>query len=112
MTARVLCRLADLDATGAKEIVLSKDGGRYPVFVARVGDRIVGYENACPHARLPLNFKDDAFFDISRTFLFCANHGAHFDALTGACLRGPCKGQSLKPYPVRLDGDWIVTESD
>ncbi len=105
--SKVLCRRADLDVTGAKEIVLDQDGARLPVFVLKFGDRILGYVNSCPHARLPLNFKDDTFFDISRTFLFCANHGAHFDVVSGKCIRGPCKGQSLTPLPIRIEGDVI-----
>jgi nitrite reductase/ring-hydroxylating ferredoxin subunit len=109
MSGEVLCRQEDLNATGAKEIVLARDGGRFPVFVVRFAGRILGYVNSCPHARLPLNFKDDTFLDFSGSFLFCANHGAHFDALTGKCIRGPCKGQSLTPFPVRLAGDMIVT---
>jgi nitrite reductase/ring-hydroxylating ferredoxin subunit len=106
--ARILCQLKDLDATGAKEIVLDQDGARVPVFVVKFGDHVLGYVNSCPHVRLPLNWKEDSFFDISRTYLFCANHGAHFDVMSGICLRGPCKGQSLKPYPVRIDGDQII----
>ena len=43
MSADVLCRLADLDATGAKEVVLEKDGGRFPIFVIRSAGHIVGY---------------------------------------------------------------------
>ncbi len=107
----VLCTLSDLDATGAKEIVLDKDGGRSPVFVVRFADRVVGYVNSCPHARLPLNWREDAFFDISNTLLICTSHGAHFDPLTGHCLRGPCKGQSLTPYPVRVEGDKIISDA-
>ncbi len=106
--ARVLCQLADLDATGAKEIVLDNNGARFPVFVVKAGDGIIGYVNSCPHVRLPLNWKEDGFLDISGTFIFCANHGAHFDVRTGLCLRGPCKGQSLVPYPVRIEGEAIV----
>ena len=105
--SKALCRRADLDATGAKEIVLDQDGARLPVFVLKFGDRILGYVNSCPHARLPLNFKDDTFFDISRTFLFCANHGAHLDVVSGKCIRRPCKGQSLTPFPIRIEGDII-----
>ncbi len=109
--SRVLCTLSDLDATGAKEIVLEKDNGRYPVFVVRAAGRIIGYVNSCPHARLPLNWREDVFFDISGTFLFCANHGAHFDPVSGSCLRGPCKGQNLTPYPVRVEGDAIISDA-
>jgi nitrite reductase/ring-hydroxylating ferredoxin subunit len=110
--ARVLCRLEDLDATGAKEIVLNKDGARVPVFVLKYHEHILGYVNSCPHVRLPLNWTADVFLDVSGTYLFCANHGAHFDVMSGACVRGPCKGQSLTPYSVRVEGDVIVTDED
>ena len=110
MAAQELCRLSDLDATGAKEVVLTRDSGRFPVFVIRHAGRILGYENSCPHARLPLNWTDDRFFDISGTYLFCANHGAVFDPLTGLCTRGPCKGQSLKSFPVRVAGEVVIAD--
>ncbi len=106
--ASVLCRLSDLDATGAKEIVLDRNGARFPVFVVKSGTAVLGYVNSCPHARLPLNLKEDSFFDMSGSFLLCTNHGAHFDAASGRCLRGPCKGKALTPFPVRVDGESVV----
>ncbi len=104
-----LCSLADLDATGAKEISLDDAGVRLPAFVVRWNGRVVGYVNSCPHARLPLNWKADSFFDLGNTYLLCINHGAFFDVLTGACVRGPCKGQSLRRVAVRVDGDSVLT---
>ena len=109
MTGQILCRLADLAATGAKEIILDKAGARLPVFVVKYGADVLGYVNSCPHARLPLNWREDIFFDLSRTYLFCANHGATFEVKTGRCLRGPCKGLALTRYPVRLVGDTILS---
>jgi nitrite reductase/ring-hydroxylating ferredoxin subunit len=105
---QLLCRLTDLDATGGKEIVLNHDGERISVFVVKHGTGVVGYVNSCPHARLPLNWRDDHFFDITGLYLFCANHSAAFDVQTGQCVRGPCKGQSLTPYPVALVGPNII----
>jgi nitrite reductase/ring-hydroxylating ferredoxin subunit len=102
-----LCRLADLEATGAKEIVVIDAGLRHKIFIVTHDNGVAAYFNACPHARLPLNAAPDAFFDFSRSFLVCVNHGAHFDAMTGRCLRGPCKGESLRRFPVRLDGDTV-----
>ncbi len=110
--SRVLCTLKDLDVTGAKEIVLERDGGRFPVFVVRFADQIMGYVNSCPHARLPLNWREDAFFDVTGTFLFCTSHGAQFDPVTGNCIRGPCKGQRLIPFAIRIDGETIISEQD
>lgn len=70
MTGEVLCRLADLDATGAKEIVLERNGARLPVFVAKGESRIFGYVNSCPHARLPLNWREDAFLTSAGRIFF------------------------------------------
>ncbi len=106
--SRALCSLADLGATGAKEIVLTKDGARYPVFVIKDDAGVRAFENICPHVRLPLNAAEDVFFDVTRTILVCVNHGAHFDPVTGVCLRGPCKGERLRAFPVTLDGDAVV----
>ncbi|MGE4063840.1 MAG: Rieske (2Fe-2S) protein [Rhodospirillaceae bacterium] len=108
-----LCRLADLEATGAKELVIEDAGIRHRIFVVRHEAGAAAYFNACPHARLPLNAAPDVFVDFSGSFLFCANHGAHFEVATGRCIRGPCKGESLRPLPVRIDGGNVVcTDSD
>lgn len=106
--ARVLCALADLAATGAKEIALLKDGAPYSVFVVKDGAGVRAFENACPHARLPLNGQADRFFDAARTVLVCVNHGAHFDPVTGVCVRGPCKGERLRAFPVTTDGESVL----
>jgi nitrite reductase/ring-hydroxylating ferredoxin subunit len=106
--SRVLCSLADLAATGAREIVLMKGDARYPVFVVRFGAEVRGYENICPHARLPLNVDADRFYDVSGTVLVCVNHGAHFDPGSGVCLRGPCKGLRLRVFPVTTEGQNVV----
>lgn len=102
---RVLCHVADLEATGAKEIIFDDEGARTSVFVVKHGGRVLGYVNSCPHARLPLNFRDDHFFDTTGLYLLCANHSAYFDIASGQCVRGPCKGKTLTAFPVTvLDG--------
>ena len=106
--ARVLCALADLAATGAKEITLLKEGAPYPILVVKDAGGVRAFENLCPHARLPLNTEADKFFDVSRTVLVCVNHGAHFDPFTGVCLRGPCKGERLRVFPVTIDADSVL----
>lgn len=106
--ATILCRLADLAATGAREAFVEDAGIRRSVFVVRHSNGVAAYFNACPHARLPLNGAPDVFFDSSNSFLFCANHGAHFDVTTGRCIRGPCKGENLRPLLVRIDGDAVI----
>lgn len=104
-----LCRLEDLDVTGGKDVIINDSGVRIALLVVRWQGTVHGYVNSCPHARLPLNWKEDSFFDLSRNYLLCANHGAFFDVATGSCVRGPCKGQSLRRVPIRIDGDVIMT---
>jgi nitrite reductase/ring-hydroxylating ferredoxin subunit len=106
--ARILCALADLATTGAKEVALLRDGAPYPIFVVKDAAGVRAFENSCPHARLPLNGQADTFFDAARTVLVCVNHGAHFDPVTGLCLRGPCKGECLRVFPVTTDGESVL----
>ncbi len=109
----LLCRLADLEVTRAKEIIVEDAGIRRAVFVVRHASGVSAYFNACPHARLPLNNAPDVFFDVSGAVLVCANHGAHFEPAGGKCLRGPCKGESLKSFPIRVaDGKIFCADSD
>ena len=103
----VLCRLSDLDATGAKEIIRTEGSIRAAIFVIRYKGRVYAYVNSCPHVRLPLNWNDDVFFDAGGQYILCGNHAARFEAATGLCLRGPCKGQSLTPVPVAIEDDNI-----
>ena len=42
-------------------------------------------------------------------FILCSSHGALFRLGDGLCVAGPCAGRSLKPWPVRVDGDTVVT---
>ena len=108
---RILCTLEDLDQTEAKEIVFDDKGGRVSIFVVKYEGAIRGYVNSCPHARLPLNWRDDQFFDVTGLYLLCANHSAYFDIQTGQCVRGPCKGKSLTAYPVAVEGPNVTASS-
>jgi nitrite reductase/ring-hydroxylating ferredoxin subunit len=107
---QTLCRLADLERTGAKEVVLQIRGARVSVVVVKDGDAVRAYVNACPHARTPLNWQEDKFFDLGHTYLLCASHGAAFDIATGRCIRGPAQGKALTPVAVTLENDRILAD--
>ncbi|HBY47735.1 MAG TPA: (2Fe-2S)-binding protein, partial [Alcanivorax sp.] len=51
----------------------------------------------------------DQFMDDDGRFLVCANHGALFEPENGACLSGPCSGDSLTAVPLDVrDGEiWV-----
>ncbi len=114
MTKHVtLCRLADLDATGAKGIGLECGGRWREIVVVRGTDGDVrAYENRCPHLDLTLEARPDRFLDESRAHLVCSMHGARFKVDDGACVWGPCEGQSLPAVRIEISGDTVVLCTD
>ncbi|MBP7337941.1 Rieske 2Fe-2S domain-containing protein [Niveispirillum sp.] len=113
--AYALCRLDDIPsrkARGFHLLRLEADGGTRPwtIIVVRWGRQVVGYVNRCPHDGVHLDWERNQFLDPDGTRLMCGKHGALFDLGTGACVDGPCRGQSLTPVALTvLDGDICVT---
>ena len=83
---------------------VKKDGRLWPAFVIRYQGIAHCYLNVCAHAGLRLNGDKDVFFSERSDALVCRSHGAIYEADSGECTFGPCKGYSL----IRLE----VTESD
>lgn len=102
-----LCRLDELPSGGAKGFVFGEDIQRFVMFVVWRNGQLNGYVNDCPHAHTPLDYRPDKFFDLENAHLLCSTHGALFRIGDGYCVAGPCKGRSLTPVPVRLDGEII-----
>jgi nitrite reductase/ring-hydroxylating ferredoxin subunit len=50
-------------------------------------------------------WRKDAYLNAARDRIVCHAHGAQFDIATGACLLGPCLGQSLTPVPLHIHAD-------
>ncbi|SDD23125.1 Rieske (2Fe-2S) protein [Kordiimonas lacus] len=102
----LLVRLADLPDHGGKDIIFTDGPHLLQLLVQRHGGEIYVYENRCPHAGTPLNLFNDRFLDISGKRLICRTHGALFDPQSGLCVRGPCKGDHLRPvaFEVRDGG--------
>lgn len=100
-----LCRLDEIPEDGARGFRLE---GRDLVAVRHDGGVHV-YLNWCPHLGIELNFQPDVFLDMDGQFIQCANHGALFEIDSGACILGPCKGQSLTAVPREIrDGEiWL-----
>ena len=111
-----LCALTDLDDPGAKGFDLPSNPDRYGqplrIIVTRLGDKVFGWINSCPHAWVSLDTEPGRFFDITGQFLQCSYHGAIFTLGSGVCLRGPCKGQKLMKFPLKLEDGLIKINSD
>lgn len=104
-------RLGPLDLVqdgGARNFVLQMKAGRFYGFILRRGDFVIGFVDRCPHAGLPLAQQLDDYLTPDGTSIVCSWHGALFAPDSGICIGGPCAGQRLTPWPVRLT-DGIIT---
>jgi nitrite reductase/ring-hydroxylating ferredoxin subunit len=75
----------------------------FPVLIARSGDLLRAYVNACPHQYLPLDHKGDRIISADGTILRCTNHLAGFRLDDGEGVEGLGIGCALDPIPVRVD---------
>jgi nitrite reductase/ring-hydroxylating ferredoxin subunit len=104
-----LCPLEEIANGTARNFVLQMRAGRFHGFVVRRGEAVHGYVDRCPHAGLPLAQKLDDYLTPDGSLIACSWHGALFEIDSGACVGGPCAGQALPPWPVKVHGGSIVT---
>ena len=100
-----LCRLDDIPDPGGKGFALPN---RPRFFVIRVGERVWGYVNSCPHQGVNLDWNPDHFLSYDMDLIQCATHGARFEIETGKCIAGPCPGRSLTPTTVRVENGQVM----
>lgn len=104
-----LCAVADLAADpSAKGLYFGAGTERFGLVLVRKAGQILAYENECPHAFTPLETFPDKFLSLDGTQIICSTHGARFTPAEGYCTQGPCKGQSLKPFPLMRNGDRLI----
>ena len=104
----VLVPLAELPEPGAKGFMFRDGEALFFGFVVRAKGTVRGFIDRCPHAGLPLALAPDRFLTREGDAILCASHGALFD-LTGLCIGGPCAGQRLWDWPVRVEAGEVVT---
>ncbi|HAB09609.1 MAG: Rieske (2Fe-2S) protein [Alloalcanivorax venustensis] len=102
---QAVCKTEDIGEESAREFMV----GEQSVIVVKFDGQFHAYLNWCPHLGIELNFMPDQFMDDDGRFLVCANHGALFEPENGACLSGPCSGDSLTAVPLDVrDGEiWV-----
>ena len=105
-----LAPFASLRNGTARNFVLQMRAGRFHGFVVRHGGEAYGYVDRCPHMGLPLAQVLDDYLTPSGTAIACSWHGALFTVDDGACVGGPCVGQKLDAWPVRIEDGWIKTD--
>ena len=81
-------------------------------FVVRYHGKAHAYVNQCAHVPVELDWEQGHFFTVSKDYLICATHGAHYQPDTGHCIMGPCKGKSLQALPVTEQNQHITIHLD
>lgn len=105
-------RLGPLDqiADGAaRAFVLQMKAGRFHGFAVRRGEEAFGYADMCPHAGVPMTARLDDYLTPDGSLIACNWHGALFRVEDGLCIGGPCAGQRLTPWPLRVVEGELVT---
>lgn len=88
--------LDDLPDGGLLEIEAEIDGVAESLILHRKGDTVRAWLNICPHAGRRLDWAPGKFLMSKDGLLVCAAHGASFELGAGACVAGPCRGDSLR----------------
>ncbi len=104
----VLCALGDLADPGSKGFMFRAGELLFLGFVVRKEGEVFGYIDRCPHAGLPLAPMPDRYLTREGDLILCGSHGALFRLGDGLCIGGPCAGQRLWPWAVKLDGDMVI----
>lgn len=105
-----ICDLKSLSELSCKEFVVQNDSGSTDAFLIYFNQRCYAYENSCPHTGVNLNWQKEQFFSVDGLFLQCSLHGALFKPDGGACVRGPCIGQSLKSLDIRIENGVVYAD--
>jgi nitrite reductase/ring-hydroxylating ferredoxin subunit len=105
---RVICRLDDIEVSGARGFTIGT--GDWPLrgFIVRVNGEVHGFINHCPHAGHPLNLRPHRFLTADSALILCASHGALFEKATGLCVAGPCAGHYLRAVPLKVDSGFVM----
>ena len=90
-TWRRACALTDIPEGGVRAF----DSGGESFLLARLGDIVTCFDNACAHLGMPL---DDG--PVERGILACPHHGFRYDLSSGECLTAP--SVQLRPRAVRI----------
>lgn len=110
---RVICSSDALEERGlGVRFALPELGERTTGFAVRYDGRVYAYVNRCAHVPVELDWNEGEFFDLTRDYLICATHGAHYQPNSGFCVMGPCKGQRLQALQVSERQQQVVIHLD
>ena len=102
-----LCDYNELEELDSRGFYITELTPPRNIFIVRRKDRVLGYENSCPHTMGPLDWSPNQFLNYDKEYIQCANHGALFEIEGGKCIYGPCAGQSLWPVELQVDNEIV-----
>ena len=104
-----LCKVSDLEETGAFGVSIDTDEGPLDVMLiknpeASEGEsQVLAYRNTCPHLSIPLELEEHQFLEHGNpSIILCSTHGARFQVEDGLCILGPCEGLSLSKIGITI----------
>jgi nitrite reductase/ring-hydroxylating ferredoxin subunit len=110
---RVICKSGDLqERQQGIRFTLPELGEHVTGFVVRFNGQVQAYVNRCAHVPVELDWNEGDFFNITKDYLICATHGAHYHPETGYCVMGPCKGDALQKIAVIECDDKVMIQLD
>nr|WP_279347249.1 Rieske 2Fe-2S domain-containing protein [Govania unica] len=102
-----MCRVDEIEDNGSRAFTFSEGDKRFEMFLHRLGETVVAYENSCPHLYLPLDWQPGRFLSAAGDEFICSSHGARFRPLDGFCTLGPCAGAWLRGVLIHVENGEI-----
>ena len=104
-----LCGLDEIADPGSKGFLFREGEALFLGFVVRREEMVTGFVDRCPHAGMPLAMAPDRYLTREGDLILCSSHGALFRIEDGICVGGPCVGQALRAWAVRVEDHAVVT---
>lgn len=102
-----LCAFDELDELDSRGFFITELSPARNIFIVRSSNKVLGYENSCPHTMGPLDWSPNEFLNYDKEYIQCANHGALFNIDDGRCIYGPCAGQSLRTVELKVEDNTV-----
>ncbi|MCF8208947.1 MAG: Rieske 2Fe-2S domain-containing protein [Rhodoferax sp.] len=80
----------------------------FRLILLRNGAQVSAFVNRCPHFGVPLANRQEQLLQKPLISLSCNVHYARFRWSDGLCESGDCKGESLIPVPLDINGGGLV----
>jgi nitrite reductase/ring-hydroxylating ferredoxin subunit len=96
----------------AQRFAVLRRGYSVQCFVVAYDGEVHAYVNSCPHRGTELDWQPGEVFDQDGLYLVCATHGAVFEADSGHCSQGPCRGAALARVPVEIRDGVVMLVDD